>query len=150
MHYEHMFFIFEEILINMARPRQVSKVQIPPRVKGFIPLGYYRDQSEPVRLHIEEYEAIRLLDYEGLSQEDAARIMQISRPTLTRIYERSRKKVATVLTEARQLIIEGGNAIFNGQWYLCEKCECKFNNPLRIEVTHCRLCNSTNIKMLKN
>jgi uncharacterized protein len=130
----------------MARPRQVSKVQIPPRVKGFIPVGYYKDQSEPVQLNIEEYEAIRLLDYEGLSQEGAAKIMQISRPTLTRIYERARKKVATVLTEAHQLIIEGGNAIFNGNWYECDKCNSTFNSPEESAVKVCPLCGSGNIQ----
>lgn len=130
----------------MARPRQVSKVQIPPRVKGFIPVGYYKDQSEPVQLNIEEYEAIRLLDYEGLSQVNAARIMQISRPTLTRIYERARKKVASALTEARQMVIEGGNAIFNGNWYECEKCNSIFNNPGEQAIMVCPLCGSGNIQ----
>lgn len=129
----------------MPRPRQVSKVQIPPRVKGFIPIGYYKDQSEPVQLNIEEYEVIRLLDYEGLSQVEAAEIMQISRPTLTRIYERARSKVATALTEAHQLLIEGGSAIFNGDWYQCERCDAKFNNPNHNTVTSCPLCDSINI-----
>ena len=133
----------------MPRPRQVSKVQMPPRVKGFIPLGYYKNQSEPVQLNIEEYEVIRLLDYEGLSQVEAAKLMQISRPTLTRIYERARKKVATALTEAHQLLIEGGNAIFNGQWFMCEKCDCRFNNPNQVEVTACPLCASSNIQRLE-
>lgn len=133
----------------MPRPRQVSKVQMPPRVKGFIPLGYYKNQSEPVQLNIEEFEVIRLLDYEGLSQVEAARLMQISRPTLTRIYERARKKVATALTEAQQLLIEGGNAIFNGQWFMCEKCDCKFNNPQNVEVSVCPLCDSPNIQHLE-
>lgn len=133
----------------MPRPRQVSKVQIPPRVKGFIPLGYYKNQSEPVQLNIEEYEVIRLLDYEGLSQVEAAKLMQISRPTLTRIYERARRKVATALTEAHQLLIEGGNAIFNGEWFMCERCDCKFDNPKQVEVTVCPLCDSPNIQRLE-
>lgn len=133
----------------MPRPRQVSRVQMPPRVKGFIPVGYYKDQSEPVQLNIEEYEVIRLLDYEGLSQLEAAEIMQISRPTLTRIYERARKKVATALTEAHQIIIEGGNAIFNGEWYQCERCDCKFNNPQEKTVLSCPLCESSNFYHLE-
>lgn len=134
----------------MPRPRQVSKVQIPPRVKGFIPVGYYKNQSEPVQLNIEEYEAIRLLDYEGLSQVEAAKIMQISRPTLTRIYERARRKVATALTEAQQIVIEGGNAIFNGDWFECERCNCKFNNPSNVAIIKCPLCNSINIQNMED
>ncbi|MFA9391810.1 MAG: DUF134 domain-containing protein [Prolixibacteraceae bacterium] len=134
----------------MPRPRQISKVQMPPRVKGFIPLGYYKNQTDPVLLNIEEYEAIRLLDYEGLSQVEASVLMQISRPTLTRIYERARKKVATALTEARQILIEGGNSIFNGNWYLCEKCDSKFNNPHDTEFSKCPLCESPNIQHLED
>lgn len=133
----------------MPRPRQVSKVQIPPRVKGFIPIGYYKDQSEPVQLNIEEFEVIRLLDYEGLSQIEAAKIMQISRPTLTRIYERARNKVATALTEAHQILIEGGNAIFNGEWYQCERCDARFNNPGHYTIAKCPLCDSTNFYHLE-
>lgn len=133
----------------MARPRQISKIQIPPRVKGFIPFGYYKVQSEPIQLNIEEYEVFRLLDYEGLSQVEAAHVMQISRPTLTRIYERARYKLALALTEARQLVIEGGHAIFNGSWYECEKCNSKFNEPKEITMTNCPLCQSMNIHHLE-
>ncbi|MDA3930229.1 MAG: DUF134 domain-containing protein [Prolixibacteraceae bacterium] len=134
----------------MPRPRQISKVQIPPRVRGFIPVGYYKDQSEPVQLNIEEYEAIRLLDYEGLSQVEASHLMQISRPTLTRIYERARKKIATALTEAHQIVIEGGNAIFNGSWFECERCNCKFNNPNELPVQSCPVCESFNLHHLED
>lgn len=133
----------------MPRPRQVSTVQIPPRVKGFIPLGYYKNQSDPIQLNIEEYEVIRLLDYEGLSQVEAAKLMQISRPTLTRIYERARNKVARALTESQQLLIEGGSAIFNGEWFECENCDCKFNNPAKSMVVNCPLCGSAQIQNLE-
>ena len=133
----------------MARPRQISKVQIPPRIKGFIPIGYYKEESDPVQLNIEEYEVIRLLDYEGLSQVEAAGVMQISRPTLTRIYERARKKIATALTEAHQILLEGGNAIFDGNWYGCERCNSKFNNPQSVLLTACPLCNSMSIYHLE-
>lgn len=130
----------------MPRPRQVSKVQIPPRVRGFIPIGYYKDQSDPVQLNIEEYEVIRLLDYEGLSQLDASVLMQVSRPTLTRIYERARKKIASAITEARQITLEGGSAVFNGNWYECERCNCKFNQVKEEAVSACPLCNSQSIQ----
>jgi predicted DNA-binding protein (UPF0251 family) len=76
----------------MARPRNNSKIQIPPRVKGFNPQGYYVKPSKAVNLNIEEFEVIRLLDYENLSQLEASKIMEISRPSLTRIYDRVRKK----------------------------------------------------------
>jgi len=133
----------------MARPRNNSKVQIPPRIKGFIPMGYYGQETEPMNMNIEEYESIRLLDYENLTQVEAAQIMDISRPTLTRIYERARKKIAIALTEATQLMIEGGNAIYNGNWYQCQKCSSRFNNPSDKSVDDCPLCSSPKIKKLE-
>ncbi len=134
----------------MARPRNNSTVQIPPRVKGFIPIGYYADETDPIHLNIEEFESIRLLDYEDQDQINAANIMGISRPTLTRIYERARKKIATALTESHQILIEGGKAIFNGDWQLCLKCNCKFNNPLNTLLNKCPLCSSDEIEQIMN
>ena len=127
----------------MARPRKFSTVQIPPRIKGFNPVGYYSRQLDPVIMHIEEYEVIRLLDYENLSQEDAARVMKVSRPTLTRIYERVRKKIASALIESRQIKIEGGRAVFNNNWFQCNSCLSNFNTARNQEHTcECPLCQS--------
>lgn len=129
----------------MARPRNHSIVQVPPKIKGFIPLGYYARESEPVEIHIEEYEVIRLLDYENLSQNEAAKYMKISRPTLTRIYDRARKKVAMALTEVHPISIEGGQAIYEGEWYKCDQCESNFNNPGKRKMEFCPLCGNTSI-----
>jgi predicted DNA-binding protein (UPF0251 family)/DNA-directed RNA polymerase subunit RPC12/RpoP len=133
----------------MARPRKFSTIQVPPRVKGFNPVGYYSNKLDSVLLNIEEYEAIRLLDYEDLSQEDASRVMEISRPTLTRIYERARTKIAIALTEARQIKIEGGRAIFNSDWYKCRSCESKFNSTINNTAISCPLCMSRTIVNIK-
>jgi predicted DNA-binding protein (UPF0251 family) len=132
----------------MPRPRQKSKIQLPPRVKGFAPVGYNSNQSDKVLLNIEEYECIRLLDYEGLSQEGASLLMGISRPTLTRIYERARKKVAVMLTEARQLSIEGGSSIYSDKWYVCEQCDSKFNNTNNKTIIKCPLCSSMHFHLI--
>ncbi|MBN1952495.1 MAG: DUF134 domain-containing protein [Bacteroidales bacterium] len=134
----------------MARPRQTSIVQIPPRVKGFIPFAYYGKVREPIKLNLEEYEAIRLLDYEDLSQTQAAEFMDISRPTLTRIYDRARKKMALVLTEAHQLLIEGGKALLEGEWYECSKCRCRFNNPQSKPVAACIVCDNPDVTRLNS
>ncbi len=134
----------------MARPRQISKIQSPPRVKGFMPLGHYTQEPERiVMLHLEEYEAIRLLDYEHLSQEEASGFMQVSRPTLTRIYERARFKIASALTEGRQVIIEGGTAIFEGRWFACLACRSKFNDPVGKGAECCPLCGSNQYERVK-
>ncbi len=141
-----MFIIFAiHFHLIMARPRKKTKVQAPPRVKGFIPMGYYANQSEPLQLEIEEYEAMRLLDYDDLSQEQASRIMEISRPTLTRIYDRARKKIATAFNESRQILIEGGKAIYNTSWYECANCLSHFNSLEKWLPDACPLCNSTHV-----
>lgn len=129
----------------MARPRNNSKIQIPPRIKGFNPQGYYAKPSKAIILNIEEYEVIRLLDYENLSQLEASKIIEISRPSLTRIYDRARKKIAQALIEARPIRIEGGKIVYDEHWYQCNKCKSHFSNPEETEIAHCALCLSTDI-----
>ena len=129
----------------MPRQRSNSKIQMPPRAKGFAPIGNYTQHNEYIALLTEEYEAIRLLDYENLTQSEASIIMEISRPTLTRIYLRARKKMATMITESRPMHIEGGNAIFDSHWLHCERCESRFNTPQKKAHRCCPLCNSENI-----
>lgn len=60
-----------------------------------------------VTLSLEEYEAVRLLDYEGLSQEEAAFRMGVARTTLTGIYSSARGKIASFLVRGERLSIEG-------------------------------------------
>jgi len=129
----------------MARPRSNSKIQIPPRVKGFNPQGYYGNPSKAINLNIEEFEVIRLLDYENLSQLEASKIMEISRPSLTRIYDRARKKIAKALIEVHPIRIEGGKIVYDEHWYECLKCKSHFNNPNVEDLNSCTLCSSTDI-----
>ena len=70
----------------------------------------------------DEYEAIRLLDYEGMNQDQAAVQMNVSRPTMTRIYEKARKTIAQALVEGKMIVIEGGNVQFEKQWFRCKRC----------------------------
>jgi len=63
-------------------------------------------------LLFDEYEVVRLLDYEGKQQSEAAELMMVSRPTLTRIYMEARRKIATAIVEGCQLRITGGNTDF--------------------------------------
>ena len=57
---------------------------------------------------VDEFEAIRLTDLEGLYQADAAEKMSISRQTLGRILESARKKIADALVNGKALLIKGG------------------------------------------
>lgn len=106
----------------MARPEKFRRICRPPGMTGFQPLGINRIPDEPVQLTFEEYESLRLVSYENLSQEDAAVRMEVSRPTLTRIYNRAIQKVAKTLVEGCRLEIGGGNYNFGSPWFRCRKC----------------------------
>ncbi len=93
----------------MPRPRKPRFVDASPIVKRFQPHPFYSRKREEVFLPIEGLEAIRLSDYEGLCQEEAAERMNVSRQTFGRILVHARKTVAETLVLGKILRIEGGN-----------------------------------------
>lgn len=130
------------------RPIKLRKISNPPIVSGFKPYGAKDADKDPevVFLQYEEYEAIRLCDYEKLNHFHASEIMNVSRPTLTRIYAKAREKIAEAIVMGKQLIIEGGKIYFDSEWLKCSACGCYFNNPEKqVAITECPLCNSTDI-----
>ena len=106
----------------MARPRRKRCVSGVPEMKGYKPFGIPMEELLSVTLLFEEYEAIKLCDYLGMKQEEAAVKMGISRPTLTRIYDKARKTVATAFAEMKVILIEGGDYRTEGQWNRCPGC----------------------------
>jgi predicted DNA-binding protein (UPF0251 family) len=118
----------------------------PPHFKGFRPIGL-PEENNPVVLNFEEYEAIRLSDFELYGQVEAAQIMEISRPTYARIYESARRKVAQAFVQGKAIVFEGGKVYFNSEWYSCNTCGCWFNHPAKEqEVKYCALCGSSDIE----
>ncbi len=79
-----------------------------PDKNYFKPRGIPTVDLEEVNLTLDEFEAIRLADYEQLYQEEAAARMNISRQTFGRIVEEAHKKIADVLLNGKALKIEGG------------------------------------------
>ena len=71
----------------------------------FLPVPRPKDQLSTVDLNLDEYEVIRLVDLEGLTHEECAKHMDISRTTVTEIYESARKKLADFVVNAKQLNI---------------------------------------------
>ena len=128
----------------MPRRKRNRRIQVPPVIKGMSVFGVRGRKSNEVVLRLEEYEAIRLLDYQNLTQEQAAVHMDVSRPTLTRIYEEARNKVATAFVEGRDLIFKGGDIYFDKDWYKCNTCQASFSNPNE-EEAQCPVCSSQDV-----
>lgn len=127
----------------MPRKKRDRRLLAPPAIKGLTVYGP-KNRSEQVILYFEEYETIKLLDYENMTQEEAAVCMEVSRPTLTRIYESARNKVAQSMVEGKDLIIRGGKFLFDENWFFCNNCHAKFNRIIESEKT-CPVCNSLEI-----
>ncbi|MDW5289638.1 DUF134 domain-containing protein [Formosa sp. PL04] len=107
---------------EMSRPIKKRKVNAPPQMVGFKPFGIAFCEAEQVAMQYEEYETIKLVIYDDLSQEIAADKMEISRPTLTRIYNSALKKIGQAFVEGKSIIIEGGDFEFDKDWYKCKRC----------------------------
>lgn len=90
----------------MPRPIRCRRIERLPLYRSFSPDDM--TASESVRMTVDEYEALRLLDDEGLNQEDCARRMNVSRTTVTAIYDSARRKVADALVHGKRLLITGG------------------------------------------
>ena len=119
---------------------------MPPLMEGFKPFGIARRELEWVTLFFEEFEAIRLVDYEKLHQEEAAEIMNISRPTFTRLLDKARRKMAKAFVEGKGILIKGGTYVTEHFWYKCHNC-----NETMITMkpaSQCRGCESDDIIQL--
>jgi predicted DNA-binding protein (UPF0251 family) len=86
-------------------------------VAVFKPAGVPARELAWVTLPLDEYEALRLADYEGMDQEGVAESLGVSRPTVSRMLERARRKVAHVLVAGQALAIEGGPVVFAPQGF---------------------------------
>mgnify|MGYP000324325632 CR=1 FL=1 len=127
----------------MPRRKRNRRIQVPPQIKGISVYGVRGQRGNEIMLRLEEYEAIRLLDYQNLTQEEAAVYMDVSRPTLTRIYDEARKKVATAFVEGRDLKVSGGDVYFDKNWYKCRVCKASFSDYSEGKVI-CPVCGAEN------
>lgn len=102
----------------MGRPVKPRTIDFIPENKFFTPSESDMNK-ETIELKFEEVEAMRLKDIEKLSQEDAAKLMNVSRQTYQLIIERAREKVSTSIIYGNPLQIKGGNYVL----LKCERCE---------------------------
>ncbi len=106
----------------MGRTKKTRTICATPRFCRFSPAD--SDNREVVRLNYDEYEVLRLHDLEHLTQEEVARQMQVSRPTVTEILTSAHEKLADVLVHGKQLHLEKGG---------CEVCKIGSNCPKATE-----------------
>ena len=132
----------------MPRRKRLRKVVAPPGFKGYSPYGAKKSSTENVDLLYEEYEAIKLADYDLLNHDEAAKLMGISRPTFARIYESARRKIAKALVEVRTIKTVYGNATLDKSWYVCDECHARFTIPKTMKEQKCPLCSSGKIELL--
>ena len=131
----------------MPRPKCCRRVAGLPRCKVFKPAGIPACSLEEVILTVDELEAVRLADLQGLYQEQAAQEMNISRQTFGRIIESARRKVAEALIQGKVLRIEGGVvAMTPMRQFRCSACEHEWALPFGTgRPEGCPKCQSANI-----
>ncbi len=106
----------------MARPKKCRWVKMEPGATFFKPQGVPLAGLEQAVITVDEMEAMRLSDYLGLSQEEVAKQMQVSRPTVTRMLARAHRTVADALAHGKAIRIEGGDYRLVGQFLECRFC----------------------------
>lgn len=150
------------------RPKCIRKIACGTVPHGFSPAGTVCRHSDgnaeidsgplhhgdigTIVLHCDEYEAIRLCDYEGMKQQEAAAEMGVSRPTLTRIYASARAKMAKALVEQKGISVKGGSAYTAPSWYSCGKCGVRFNNIIPSAagaIKRCPICHTGDVSELQ-
>lgn len=132
----------------MARPKNNRVVHEPPLFSDFKPLGVKGKDLEQLLFSLDEFEAIRLADYMGMSQEEAAKEMEISRPTFTRLIEKARKKLSEFIIQGKMLSIEGGNVHFRNNILKCQSCGNMHRTKFENEIKKCVECKSENLTNL--
>ncbi|MDD3126852.1 MAG: DUF134 domain-containing protein [Candidatus Izemoplasmatales bacterium] len=110
----------------MARPRKLRRICCMPESSSFGPGNQMISSDNTITMSIDEYETIRLIDLEGLMQEECAVQMNIARTTVQSIYCEARKKIANALVNHKWLVISGGDiTICDGMNLSCDQRGCQ-------------------------
>jgi predicted DNA-binding protein (UPF0251 family) len=129
------------------KPRKKRDVMYPPGASYFKPQGIPMPYLSIVSLTIDEYEAIRLGDLENLKHEEAAKSMNISRPTFTRLLESAHSKVSDAIVNGKAIRIEGGDYRLIGNRLRCRQCGSFWDAAeKKKQETECPSCSSTDIE----
>lgn len=128
----------------MSRPISLRKICHPPLYSYFGPASEPRTRREEIVLSLDELEAVRLADHEGLYQDEAAEKMGVSRQTFGRIIETGRKKIAGAIVTGKAIRVEGGEVDIRGKgMYHCYDCHFSWKHIGRHKI--CPQCGSDNV-----
>ena len=128
----------------MARPVKKKKICSLPAFTEFIPKNSNKDMPV-VLMPVEEYETIRLMDYNGLTQQECAEQMNVARTTVQALYVAARKRIAVCLVEGKPLKIVGGDYEVCSEDHMCSmtrrrKNHCPYNQKgcriMKLAVTY--------------
>ena len=135
----------------MPRPRKCRRVEFLPGVTYFKPAGIPMRSMEEIQLSLEEAEALRLKDLEGMEQEPAAERMNISRPTFQRVLSSARRKVADVLLNGKAVRIAGGTFEMAFHKFRCRRGH-EWDTPFQVAQENspvlCPTCNTPGVRSL--
>jgi predicted DNA-binding protein (UPF0251 family) len=134
----------------MPRRKRMRKVVAPPGFKGYRPYGNRLNNKEQVDLLYEEYEAIKLADYDLMNHQEASELMGVSRATFARVYESARRKIASALVETREIRSVYGNAWLDKSWYVCNACHSRFTIPATLKHQTCPICKSEQTHLISD
>jgi len=131
----------------MARPFRCRCVRCMPGTNYFKPRGVPLTSLEEVNLTVDEFEAIRLADLEGLYQEESAKKMEISRQTFANIVNSAHKKIAEAIVKVKAIKIEGGvYKMAEMRKFSCYDCKHEWDIPYGTgRPRECPQCGSKNI-----
>jgi uncharacterized protein len=134
----------------MPRPSKCRRVEYLPGITYFKPAGIPLRDLEEVSMSVEEAEAIRLKDLEGLEQEQGAEKMNISRPTFQRILASARKKIADALLNGKAVRIEGGNFELTWRRFRCHRGhEWELDTPTSVLPERCPKCRLPDVEPVR-
>jgi uncharacterized protein len=123
---------------TVGRPKNPRRVAAGPVATYYKPRGIPMSGLEEVGLDLDEFEAIRLADLEGLYQQQAAEGMGVSRQTFARVLESGRRKVADALVHGKALRIEGLEPAPGTRY--CAQCRHAWIHPPKEGMPTCPDC----------
>lgn len=130
----------------MPRPFRCRKIYCRPNSTYFKPGGIPVRFLQEVNLTLDELEAVRMSDLEGMYQEDAAKKMNISRQTFGNVINSAHKKIADCLVNAKAIKIDGGVIKMIEKYFVCYECKNEWTLPYGSgRPSECPKCKSTNI-----